>query len=81
MGPIDVINMFGWRKLEDFEKEALWRLWRELAVRLGCKHVPVTLDEMIIWKDVSYKFARREATCLPWPALCCSGSPPASVEY
>jgi hypothetical protein len=52
-GPVQMLEKFGWRKLQPFELHAMWIFWRELALRLGCKYVPETLDEMISWKDVS----------------------------
>ena len=47
-GPIRWINQFGWRPIMQWEKWALFVLWRELSVMLGCKWVPqdlATFDE------------------------------------
>ncbi|KAH0563123.1 hypothetical protein GP486_002304 [Trichoglossum hirsutum] len=51
-GPVQMMEKFGWRKLQPFELHAMWIFWRELALRLGCKYVPETLEEMVVWKDV-----------------------------
>lgn len=51
-GPVQWINNFGWRKLEDFEVHALFVLWRELSVMLGCKWVPYTLEEFEHFRQV-----------------------------
>ena len=42
-GPIRWINQFGWRPLMQWEKWALFIMWRELSVMLGCKWVPEDL--------------------------------------
>ena len=43
-GPIRWIDQFGWRPIEPFEREALFVIWRELSVMMGCKWVPKTRD-------------------------------------
>ncbi|KAI9732337.1 MAG: hypothetical protein M1834_001544 [Cirrosporium novae-zelandiae] len=50
-GPIRWINNHGWRKLEPFEEHAIWIVWRELSLRLGCKWVPHTWGELVEFKD------------------------------
>ncbi|KAI9774330.1 MAG: hypothetical protein M1840_004224 [Geoglossum simile] len=54
-GPVQAMEKFGWRKLQPFELHGMWIFWRELALRLGCKYVPETLDEMIAWKEAFRK--------------------------
>lgn len=49
------INLVGWRKLEDFEVLALWYHWREIGVRMGCKYVPETMEEMNEWSEAYRK--------------------------
>ncbi|KAI9828118.1 MAG: hypothetical protein M1832_003645 [Thelocarpon impressellum] len=49
--PIRMMNQFGWRRVQDFEVHATWIVWRELALRMGCKYVPETIAEMEEWKD------------------------------
>ena len=46
LGPIQWINLIGWRKLQDFEVHAMFIYWRELSVMMGCKWVPDTLIEL-----------------------------------
>ena len=46
LGPIQWINLIGWRKLQDFEVHAMFIYWRELSVMMGCKWVPNTLTEL-----------------------------------
>ena len=42
-GPIRWINQFGWRPIMQWEKWALFIMWRELSVMMGCKWVPQDL--------------------------------------
>ena len=42
-GPIRWINQFGWRPITQWEKWALFIMWRELSVMMGCKWVPQDL--------------------------------------
>lgn len=49
------INRAGWRKLEPFEVWGLWVFWRELAVRLGVKYVPFSVDEVNEWSKAYRK--------------------------
>ncbi|KAI9806655.1 MAG: hypothetical protein M1825_006112 [Sarcosagium campestre] len=51
-GPVQWINIAGWRKLEPFEVHAMWVFWREIAVRFGVKYVPKTILEMEEWVAV-----------------------------
>ena len=51
-GPIQWINLAGWRKLEAFEVHAMFVFWRELSLMLGCKWVPNTLEEFRKFRDV-----------------------------
>ena len=46
LGPIQWINLIGWRKLQNFEVHAMFIFWRELSVMMGCKWVPNTLAEL-----------------------------------
>ena len=46
LGPIQWINLIGWRKLQDFEVHAMFIYWREMSVMMGCKWVPNTLSEL-----------------------------------
>ena len=46
IGPVQWINLIGWRKLLDFEVHAMFVYWREMSVMLGCKWVPNTLQEL-----------------------------------
>ncbi|KAH0536405.1 hypothetical protein FGG08_006730 [Glutinoglossum americanum] len=54
-GPVEMVQKFGWRKLQPFELHAMWIFWRELALRLGCKYVPETVEEMVAWKEAFRK--------------------------
>ena len=53
LGPIQWINLIGWRKLLDFEVHAMFIYWREMSVMMGCKWVPNTLAELenfrLVW--------------------------------
>ena len=51
-GPIQWINIAGWRKLEPFEEHAMFILWRELSVLLGCKWVPSTYEDFEFFSNV-----------------------------
>lgn len=51
-GPVQWINLAGWRKLEPFEIQAMFIFWRELSVMLGCKWVPNTLEELKMFREV-----------------------------
>ena len=46
LGPVQWINLIGWRKLQDFEVHAMFIYWREMSVMMGCKWVPNTLIEL-----------------------------------
>ena len=46
LGPIQWINLIGWRKLQDFEVHAMFVYWREMSVMMGCKWVPNTITEL-----------------------------------
>ncbi|KAF2171333.1 hypothetical protein M409DRAFT_18448 [Zasmidium cellare ATCC 36951] len=50
LAPVPWINRFGYRKLEPFEVQALWVLWREVACRFGCRYVPKTLEHALEWR-------------------------------
>ncbi len=52
-GPIQWINQFGYRKLNNFEEHAMFIMWRELSVMLGCKWVPQTREEFEKFRVVS----------------------------
>lgn len=52
LGPIQWINLIGWRKLLDFEVHAMFIYWREMSVMMGCKWVPNTLAELEIFRLV-----------------------------
>ena len=54
-GPVQWINLLGWRQLEPFEVQAMFVLWRELSVMLGCKWVPHTLKELQEFRAVSFE--------------------------
>lgn len=51
--PILWVNRFGYRQLEPFEVHAAWVLWREIGVRMGCKYMPVTVEQALEWRKVS----------------------------
>lgn len=52
LGPVQWINLIGWRKLQDFEVHAMFIYWREMSVMLGCKWVPKTLSELEDFRQV-----------------------------
>ena len=52
LGPIQWINLIGWRALQDFEVHAMFIYWRELSVMMGCKWVPNTLAELENFRHV-----------------------------
>lgn len=49
--PIDWIEEFGWRKLFDNEKEALFEFFREVGVRMGLTDIPSSLDSYREWVE------------------------------
>lgn len=51
-GPVQWINLIGWRKLQYFEVHAMFIYWREMSVMLGCKWVPNTLTELEDFRQV-----------------------------
>ena len=53
LGPVQWINLIGWRKLQDFEVYAMFIYWREMSVMLGCKWVPNTLSELEDFRQVA----------------------------
>lgn len=52
LGPVQWINLIGWRKLQDFEVHAMFIYWREMSVMMGCKWVPNTLAELENFRQV-----------------------------
>lgn len=42
--PIDWINKYGWRKLTEKEKQALFYFWHEVGLRMKIKDIPETLE-------------------------------------
>ena len=61
LAPVPWINRFGYRKLEPFEVNAIWVLWRENACRMGVKYVPETLEQAMEWrKNFEKTFRWRE---------------------
>lgn len=54
LGPIQWINLIGWRKLQDFEVHAMFVYWREMSVMLGCKWVPNTMTELENFRLVGF---------------------------
>ncbi len=52
LGPVQWINLIGWRKLQDFEIHAMFIYWREMSVMMGCKWVPYTLAELEDFRKV-----------------------------
>ncbi|KAL2069645.1 hypothetical protein VTL71DRAFT_14324 [Oculimacula yallundae] len=48
--PVQWISRFGYRKLEGFEVQAMWILWRELACSMGVKYIPKSLEQAIEWR-------------------------------
>ncbi|CAD6593201.1 MAG: hypothetical protein ASARMPREDX12_006932 [Alectoria sarmentosa] len=56
-GPVQWINLIGWRKLQNFEVHAMFIYWREMSVMLGCKWVPNTLIEL---EDFRQTFEAKE---------------------
>ncbi|KAF2764538.1 hypothetical protein EJ03DRAFT_339718 [Teratosphaeria nubilosa] len=49
VAPIPWINKFGYPKLEPFEEHAIWRLWREIGVRMGVRYMPQTYEQACEW--------------------------------
>lgn len=54
LGPVQWINLIGWRKLQDFEVHAMFIYWREMSVMMGCKWVPNTLSELEDFRKVGF---------------------------
>ncbi|KAK0120092.1 hypothetical protein ONS95_011505 [Cadophora gregata] len=48
--PVQWISKFGYRKLEGFEVQAMWLLWRELGCSMGVKYIPETLEQAKEWR-------------------------------
>lgn len=67
-GPVTWINRVGWRKMEDFEIQATWMIWREVGIRMGVKYMPEDYHELLKWKDVS-DFGFRSGTMTSWLML------------
>ncbi|KAI9834432.1 MAG: hypothetical protein M1826_002586 [Phylliscum demangeonii] len=49
------IDLVGWRRLEAFEVVALWYVWREIGLRMGCKYMPDTIEEVTEWSEAYRK--------------------------
>ncbi|CZS92774.1 uncharacterized protein RAG0_03286 [Rhynchosporium agropyri] len=49
--PVQWINAFGYRKLEAFEVQAMWVLWREIACSMGVKYIPENLEQANKWRE------------------------------
>ena len=47
--PVFWVNAYEWRKLEDFEVNALYRFWREVGESLGITEIPPTCEEFLAW--------------------------------
>ncbi|KAJ3406056.1 hypothetical protein HDV05_006186 [Chytridiales sp. JEL 0842] len=59
-GPIRWIEKYGYRKLEPFEKEAIYLYWREIGIGMNLKNIPATYEEM-----KAYNAAFEEKHMLP----------------
>ncbi|WP_158078625.1 oxygenase MpaB family protein [Microbulbifer mangrovi] len=46
LDPIDWIARFGWRRLSEHEKMALFIFWRNVGERMGIKSIPDSLESM-----------------------------------
>jgi len=57
--PIDWIDRFGWRRLEEVEKQALFLFWRNVGERMELQSLPDSLAQMESesWKYVGSHFA------------------------
>ncbi|KAL9102145.1 MAG: hypothetical protein Q9163_002676 [Psora crenata] len=61
-GPIQWICLAGGRPLDPWEVYAMFVMWRELSVMLGCKWVPNTPEE---FEDFRLKFEQQEQQFAP----------------
>ncbi|MFY7929600.1 MAG: oxygenase MpaB family protein [Oligoflexus sp.] len=49
--PIHWINRYGWRALNDVEKQALFHFWIEVGRRMGIKELFPSLDAMLLYHE------------------------------
>ncbi|KAL3464017.1 hypothetical protein BJX64DRAFT_298711 [Aspergillus heterothallicus] len=49
--PLRWIDRFEWRPLTQVERVAVFVYWREIALRMGMRGVPGTLDELGVWAE------------------------------
>ncbi|TFK25897.1 hypothetical protein FA15DRAFT_668053 [Coprinopsis marcescibilis] len=51
IGPIDSVNLYGWRNLSPMERDSRFIVWAEVARRMGIKDLPASLDDLIAWAN------------------------------
>ncbi|KAL2813237.1 hypothetical protein BJX63DRAFT_443129 [Aspergillus granulosus] len=66
--PLRWIDQFEWRPLLQVERVAVFVYWREIALRMGMKDVPRTIDELGAWAEEYEKthmyFAESNRACV-----------------